>query len=69
MSDIRTVYADMPATIKAYTIYHDGFYTVILNQNLSYSQNLASYKHELKHIMRNDFDNHHTVDQLEHSTH
>jgi hypothetical protein len=69
MNDIRTVYADMPATVKAYTIYQDGFYTVILNQNLSHAQNLASYEHELRHIMRKDFDDRQTADQLERDAH
>lgn len=57
MENIRTVMADMPASVKAYTIIDsDGFYTVVLNQNHTYEQNLLSYKHELDHIINGDFD-------------
>ena len=57
MEEVRSVLCDMPATIKAYTIKDkDDFYTIVLNQNLSYEQNLKSYCHELSHIRNNDFD-------------
>ena len=69
MSDIRTVYADMPATVKAYTVCHDGYYTVILNQNLSHAQNVISYLHELEHIRMKYFDSNQTADELEAGRH
>lgn len=65
MSDIRTVYADMPATVKAYTIFYDGFYTIVLNQNLSRAQNMKSYLHEIEHVKRGDYDSDKTADQIE----
>ena len=67
--DIRTVYASMPATVKAYTVFQDGYCTVILNQNLSHEQNVASYLHELEHITKKDFDSDQTADELEASRH
>lgn len=57
MENIRTVMADMPISVKAYTIIDaDGFYTVVLNQNHTHEQNLLSYKHELDHIINGDFE-------------
>lgn len=53
----NTVLKDLPATIKAYTVLcPDGTYTIVLNSRLSHEQQLEAYKHELKHIMDNDFD-------------
>lgn len=55
--DIRTVMADMPVSVKAYTILdQEGFYTIVLNANHSREQNLLSYQHELRHIMNKDFE-------------
>lgn len=53
--NIRVVYQDMPATVKAFTVCKDEYYTIVLNSNLSYTQNLNSYMHELEHIVNNDF--------------
>lgn len=63
--DIRTVLCDMPATVKAYTICKDGYFTVVLNQNLSHEQNMASYLHELKHIQNGDFEKKCNVNMIE----
>lgn len=63
--DVRTVLCDMPTTVKAYTICKDGYFTVILNQNLTHEQNVESYLHELKHIQNGDFDKRCNVNMIE----
>lgn len=57
MDNIRTVYCDLPNTISGFTVAtDDGFFTIVINQNLSYERNIESYKHEMKHILNGDFD-------------
>ena len=56
MENIRVILADMPTTIKGYTIYKDDYYTIVLNSNLSHQQNRNTYLHELGHIETKDFD-------------
>lgn len=54
--NIRTVYYNLPNTIKGFTVStNDDFFTIILNQNLSHMQNMETYYHELKHIQNGDF--------------
>lgn len=55
MENIRTVLADMPCSVKAYTICQDDYYTIVLNSNLTHEQNMISYWHELRHIQNSDF--------------
>ena len=54
--DMRVVYADLPAGVKAFTVLKDDYYTIVLNQNLTREQNEVSYQHELHHIINNDFE-------------
>ena len=54
--DIKVVYADLPTTVKAFTVLSDGYYTIVLNQNLTREQNKTSYLHELFHITNNDYE-------------
>lgn len=67
--DIRVVIIPMPATIKAYTVCKDGFYTIVLNDNLSYEQRYKSYWHEMEHIMNKDFEKDMRVGMLEFRAH
>lgn len=53
--DVRVVVADMPSTIHGYTICKDGFYTIVLNDSLSYEMKQNAYDHEMSHIRKNDF--------------
>lgn len=53
--DIRVVVADMPSTIHGYTIFKDGFYTIVINDNISYEMKRIAYQHEMSHIRKNDF--------------
>ena len=53
---IKVVYADLPPRVKGFTVLKDGYYTIVLNHNLTREQNEKSYKHELKHIQNGDFE-------------
>ena len=54
--DIKVVFANLPTSVKAFTVLTDGYYTIVLNQNLSREQNKLSYLHELSHIVNNDYE-------------
>lgn len=57
MENVRTQYYNLPNTIGGFTVSTpDGWYTVILNQNLSHQKNVETYQHELEHIRKGDFD-------------
>lgn len=57
MDDVRTIFIDMPNTVKGYTISDtEGYFTIVLNKNLNFEQNVMSYLHELKHIKNGDFE-------------
>lgn len=63
---IKTQYQDLPLTIGGYTVATpDGWFTIILNQNLSHENNEKTYAHELKHILNGDFDRTDSVNLLE----
>ena len=51
LDNVRTVYCDLPNTVGGFTVATpDDFFTIVLNQNLSYDRNVQTYKHELEHI-------------------
>ena len=55
--DTNIVYADMPVTIKAYTMHcNDDTYTIVLNSRHSLEQLMKEYHHEMKHIENGDYD-------------
>ena len=55
--DVNCVMAELPSTMKAYTIPHrDGTYTILLNSRHTYEQHLISYHHEMKHITNGDYE-------------
>lgn len=55
--ETNVIYANMPATIKAYTVNNnDDTYTVVLNSRLNREQHLISYHHEMRHIENGDYD-------------
>ena len=67
--DANVIYADLPASIKAYTVScPDDTYTIVLNSRHSYEQLLISYSHELKHIENGDFEKD-NADMIELSAH
>ena len=36
----------------------DGFYTILLDPNDTYEQRLKTFRHELEHILNDDFSKH-----------
>lgn len=57
MDNIRTIYCDLPTSIGGFTVATaDDYFTIVINQNLSYYKNLETYRHELEHIKNGDFD-------------
>lgn len=69
MESVNVYYRDLPTTVRAFVVYCDGYYTIILNSRNSYEQNIQSYWHEMSHIMRGDFSHCVDVDALEHISH
>ena len=55
--DVNCILADMPVSIKGYTIKNtDCTFTIVLNARHTREQNLLSYAHELEHILDGDFE-------------
>ena len=54
-TDIRTIVYPLPSGIKSYVALVNGFYTIVLNDNLSPSGRYQAYKHEIEHIDNGDF--------------
>lgn len=67
--EYRIFYRDLPYSIKAFTVYCDGFYNIFVNSRLSHEQNKKSILHEFEHIMHNDFDSNISVDSIERLRH
>ncbi len=68
--ETTVIYADMPTTIKAYTVINsDNTYTIVLNSRLNREQHLLSYYHEMKHIENNDYDKKCDVNIIEFEAH
>ena len=53
--DITIRLANLPPKIKAYTVYTDDHYTIVINDSLSMPGRLKAYRHELYHIEHDDF--------------
>ena len=69
---INLVYKSMPYKVKAVSTENaDGGYTVFVNQNLTYELQYQAIKHELWHIVQDDFnrDNADDVDAIEQLAH
>ena len=57
MSNFNILLANMPTTIKAYTVLNaDDTYTIVINARLSSEQQRLSCYHEMQHINNNDYD-------------
>lgn len=65
MDNIRTVMSNLPSTIAGFTIVADDYFTIVLNQNLSFERNMQTYNHELMHISNRDFDKKTSVGLIE----
>lgn len=64
--DINTFIIDFENSIPAtVTINEDGSFSIFLNARLSYEQRMQAYLHEMRHIQKNDFFTHNTVNEKE----
>lgn len=69
MEDINVQLMDMDTKIPEQLIKNnDDSYTIFLNARLSQESRLKSYRHALRHILGNDFEND-SVQKIEKSTH
>lgn len=62
---VRSVVVPMPLDVHSYVIKIDGFYTIILNANLSDYKIREAYKHEIRHIDDGDLESECPVGMLE----
>ena len=69
MSDFKVIYEDLPTTIGGFVKETDGFYDIVLNSRLSYSDNMKTYEHELYHIEHDDLHSDRRVDRIERESH
>jgi len=66
MDNVNIILANMPTTIKAYTVSNnDGSYTIVLNARISQEQQRLSCYHERLHILHGDYDKKTDVGLLE----
>lgn len=45
----------LPPRVKGFVMEDEGYYTVVLNPTLSAYTNAKTRRHEIKHILRDDF--------------
>lgn len=71
IDNVRSMLADMPVNVHAYTVKHDDWYTVIINARLSDDVQRDAFRHELIHIKNGDFDRDcdRTADSIEFTAH
>lgn len=70
LDNIRTIMCDLPSTIKSFVVATpDDCFTIVLNQNHSYEQNMKSYQHEIEHIQNGDYEKKCSVDIIEFIAH
>ena len=55
-NDIRVILRDMPMSVKGFTVLKDGYFTIVINANLSREAQERTYRHEMSHIQSGDFE-------------
>lgn len=63
--DIKTVVYPLPTNIKSYVVSLNGYYTIVLNDNLSPEGRYRAYRHEMDHILNGDFEKDQKADFIE----
>lgn len=62
----RVYLVKLPATVHgAVRLDADGFASIYINQDLSPQAKKAAFRHELRHIERDDFYNGKSIEQIE----
>lgn len=67
--NIRVYEAYLPGRVKGYSVYKDGYYTIVINAILDKKQQIKEYKHELAHITKKHHESSLPVDLLEIEVH
>lgn len=65
---INVKLVDMPVGVKSFVRLKDDCPTIVINARLSYEQQKRCYRHEVKHITNNDFEQF-SVDVIEMEAH
>lgn len=67
--DIRTILYPLPGSIRSYVANVNGYYTIVINENLSEETRLRAYYHERDHIINRDFESPQSADCIELRSH
>ena len=56
--DVRTIYQDMPCSIRGFCFHdEDGVPCIVINARMSVAQQKQTWRHELRHIDRGEMYN------------
>lgn len=70
IQDVNVILQKLPNTIRGFCVSNaDTTYTVVLNSNSTHEQRMATYQHELEHILNDDHSSNETIDKIEHKAH
>lgn len=61
----KVIYVNLPCSVRGFVVNNCGFYTIVLNSRLSMEENRKTYKHELEHIINDDFNKFDAIDIIE----
>jgi len=65
-SDYHIYLMPFPGSVKALvTLGEDNFYSIYVNSNLPFETQKEAVKHELRHILRGDFQNNLSIQEIE----
>ena len=67
--ELRVIVQPMPGAVKAFSVQVNDFTTIMVNENLNAAARLKAYDHEMKHILRGDFDSEDSVSSIEMRAH
>ena len=63
--EINTIVYPLPTNIRSYVASVNGYYTIVLNDNLSPEGRYRAYRHEMDHIINGDFEKDQKADFIE----
>lgn len=66
--NVNVKYVDLPCTIRGLAVKaYDGgdFYTIMLNSRMSAEMQAKTYRHEMEHIINDDFSSDLPIDYIE----
>ena len=67
---VNIIYINLPFKIRATSTENvDGGYTIFVNKNLTYEIQVKAIKHEMWHIVADDFNNDKSIETIEMMAH